>query len=279
MDKICYYNSNGVKRLTLNEYPYYASESTFRSWEYEYDEVFGSYSNFRRAKRSYPLTIVVVSENLEDRDTLCHVFEEDVRSGQEGALEIRGWKMKCVVVRGQHVFRNNPKEYVLEFEIISENPVWTKEKTYSFNSGGSGGGSDVDLNRDYSYTSGRLGRQYNYGYSVTESSFATIDVDSEDNGYRLLIYGAQTNPVVYLNNNPIQVNIDISNQEKLQIVSNESEKTIKILSSAGAETDAFIYRDKEHSPFISLGSHTDISFSNMRFDLTVIERRSDPPWI
>ena len=278
MDKICYYNSSGVKKLTINEYPYYASESSFRSWQYEYDEVFGAYSNFRRSKRSYPLTVVVASEILADRDALCHVFEEDAKSGKEGYLEIRGWRMKCIVVKGQHVFRNMPKEYVLEFEVISDNPVWTKEKTYSFNSGASGGGSEEDLNRDYSYTSGRLGRQYNYGYSVTESSFSTIDVDSDDNGYRLLIYGAQVNPVVYFNNQPIQVNVEISNQETLQIVSNESEKTIKILSSSGAETDAFIYRDKEHSPFISLGSHTDISYSNIRFDLTVIERRSDPPW-
>ena len=278
MDKIYYYNSKGVLKATINEYPYFASESPFRTWEYEYDEVFGSYSNFRRRNREYPFTIVVMSNNLADRDNLCHAFEEDVLSGEAGFLVIRGWKMKCFVTTGEHVFFNKPRDDEMRFTIVTDNPVWTREKTYSFNSSGGGSQFDEDLNRDYSYTSGRLGRQYNYGYSVAESYYATIDVDSDNNGFRLLIYGAQNDPVIYINNIPIQVDVEITEAERLQIVSNESEKTIKILSSAGAERDAFIYRNKEHSPFITLGSHSDISYSNIRFDLTVIERRSDPPW-
>lgn len=279
MDKIYYYNSKGVLKATINEYPYYASESPFRTWQYEYDEVFGSYSNFRRSNREFPFLVVVISDNLADRDNLCHAFEEDVLSGEAGYLVIRGWKMKCFVKAGEHLFFNRQRDDEMRFTIVTDNPVWTKEKTYSFNSSGGGSQFDEDLERDYSYTDSRLGRPYNYGYSVAESYYASIDVDSDHNGFRLLIYGAQTNPVIYINDTPIQVNVEITDAERLQIVSNESERTIKILSASGAERDAFIYRDKEHSPFITLGSHSDLSYSGIRFDLTVIERRSDPPWI
>lgn len=278
MDKIYYYNSKGVLKATINEYPYYASESPFRTWQYEYDEVFGSYSNFRRSNREFPFLVVVISDILADRDNLCHAFEEDVLSGEAGYLVIRGWKMKCFVKAGEHLFFNKPREDEMRFTIVTDNPVWTREKTYSFNSRGGGSQIDEDLNRDYSYASSVLGRQYNYGYSVTESNFSTIDVDSDDNGYRLLIYGAQVNPAIYLNNHQIKVNTEITNQEILKIVSNKTEKTIKILSNSGAERDAFIYRDKQHSPFISLDSHIDVSYSDIKFDLTIIQRRSDPPW-
>lgn len=94
-----------------------------------------------------------------------------------------------------------------------------------------------------------------------------------------MIYGPQVNPVIYLNNQPIQVNVELSATERLQIISNGNVKTIKILSPNGAATDAFVYRDKENSPFLMLGQHTDLTFGQIRFDFTTIERRSEPTWI
>ena len=71
----------------------------------------------------------------------------------------------------------------------------------------------------------------------------------------------------------------IDETERLQIISNGSVKTIKVLSATGQETDAFVYRDKENSPFLTLGTHTDLTFGQIRFDFTTIERRSEPAWI
>lgn len=121
-------------------------------------------------------------------------------------------------------------------------------------------------------------RGYIYGYSQPESHYDSIDLPGTGNGYEIMIYGPQVNPVIYLDNQPIQVNVTLEATERLHIVSNGSVKTIEILQPNGAATDAFVYRDKEHSPFLTLGQHTDLTFGQIRFDFTTIERRSEPTW-
>ena len=121
-------------------------------------------------------------------------------------------------------------------------------------------------------------RGYNYGYSQPESHYASIDLAGTNNGFEAIIYGPQVNPVIYLNNQPVQVNVELTATQRLRIVSNGSVKTIEILEANGTSTDAFVYRDKENTPFLTLGQHTDLTFGQVRFDFTTIERRSQPTW-
>ena len=121
-------------------------------------------------------------------------------------------------------------------------------------------------------------RGYNYGYSTPESHYASIDLAGSGNGFEAVIYGPQVNPTIYLNNQPVKVNVTLDATQRLRIVSNGSVKTIEILEPNGASTDAFVYRDKENTPFLTLGQHTDLTFGQIRFDFTTIERRSQPTW-
>jgi hypothetical protein len=121
-------------------------------------------------------------------------------------------------------------------------------------------------------------RGYNYGYSQPESHYNSIDLPGTGNGFEVMVYGPQVDPVIYLNNHPVQVNVELSATERLHIVSNGNIKTIQILTPSGSATDAFVYRDKENTPFITLGQHTDLTFGQIRFDFTTIERRSEPTW-
>ena len=123
-----------------------------------------------------------------------------------------------------------------------------------------------------------MGRGYNYGYSQPESHYASIDLAGINNGFEAIIYGPQVNPVIYLNNQPVQVNVTLTATQRLRIVSNGSVKTIEILEPNGSATDAFVYRDKENTPFLTLGQHTELTFGQVRFDFTTIERRSQPTW-
>ena len=165
-----------------------------------------------------------------------------------------------------------------KFRVRSVNSTWIRTNTRSYNGVPGGGLGGEDLGRDYTYTDGLLGRGYNYGYSQPESHAAVINLPGTGNGFEVMVYGPQTNPVIYLNNKPIQVNVELSAQQRLHIVSNGSVKTIEILSASGQATDAFVYRDKENSPFLTLGQHTDLTFGQIRFDFTTIERRSEPTW-
>lgn len=276
-DTIKYYDRYNTLKLTLNRYPYYSELSDLKDWTWAFNEQFGKINTFRRAKQSYELLIGIAGNFKNQHDVLTDIFSADVIAGQPGHIEINGWSLPCYITEAEHEYAaglDRKNRYV----VISTTSTWVRKETRSFNGTGEGGGGDVDLGRDYSYSSGILGRGYNYGYSVAESHYASIDLPGTGNGYEILIYGPAVNPVIYLDNKPIQVNVTLTGTERLRIVSNGSDKTIKILSSSGVETDAFVYRDKVNSPFLELGTHTDLTYGAVRFDFTTIERRSEPTW-
>ena len=93
-----------------------------------------------------------------------------------------------------------------------------------------------------------------------------------------MIYGPAIDPVIYVNNNPIKVFVTLNSTERLRIVSDGSIKTIDILQADGSAESAFVYRDKEHNPFITLGPENELTFGEIKFDFTTIERRSEPSW-
>lgn len=276
-DKIRYYDRNNNLKLTLNQYPYYTEFSDLKDWTWAFNQQFGKINTFRRAKQTYELIIGIAGNTKAQHDALTDIFTEDVTAGAPGHLEINGWTLPCYITEAEHDYamgldRQN------KYAVVSTTSTWVRKDLKSYN-GETGGGGAIDLGRDYSYTGGVMGRGYDYGYSAVESHYASIDLPGTGNGYEILIYGPQVNPVIYLDNQPIQVFVSITGTERLRIVSNGSEKTIKILSSSGAETDAFVYRDKTHTPFLELGTHTDLTFGQIRFDFTTIERRSEPTWI
>ena len=318
IDKVYYYNRNGVLKLTLNEYPYYAGDAVFKDWQWSYDESFSRFRNFRRTKQEYPLTISIVDQDKTSRDVLCDIFDEDVQAGEPGYLMINGWKLSCYIVEAERSFWAQALDYQIDFKIVSETSTWTRENTTSY-SGIVAEESDIDLGRDYSLETEdtESGRGYGegvaraeeylhdefgfriqdsegsfiiagypeseytlgYGYSVvTDYNEREIILPNDGNGFRVVFYGAITNPVIYLDEKPVTVNITLAEGERLVLTSNGREKTIYKYSAVGEKTDAFIYRDKENSPFFSLGKSTMLSFGEIKFDLTTIENRSEPSW-
>lgn len=279
MVKVYYYNRNGALKLTFNEGPYYmlyeSGEFKDNSWAYE--NSYGKYRNFRRDKTSFPFSVVIKSDDPEDFDRFCDVFTDDIVAEKPGYLLINGWRLDCFVIKSDHKFYAH-RDNVIAFEAISTVSTWTRLNTRSYDGTIGGSTSDFDYGRDYSYVDAILGREYNYGYSKRDSGSDTIILAGKDNGYEALIYGPATNPVIYFNNYPIKVNVTIDGTERLHIVSNGSEKVIEILDTTNNATSAFIYRDKEHSPFIELGSETTLTYGEVHFDLTTIERRSEPTW-
>ena len=94
----------------------------------------------------------------------------------------------------------------------------------------------------------------------------------------MTFYGPCTDPEIYLDGKPVRVYTSLLSGEKLEVTSNGREKTIYKISAQGVKTSAFIYRDKEHSPFFSIGKSTELTYGDISFDFTTIEQRSEPAW-
>lgn len=294
---------------------YLIDSSDLKNWVWGYDEEFGRISNFRRTKGSYKIAIYVLTRSTADRDALCDIFDEDIQAGQAGWFELRGWKQKCFVTEADHAYMDDEIEWRVTFEIITETSTWTRENTTSYN--GVDTAEASDLGRDYSMEEGdtESGRGYaeasgggsnelmdsfgellidsdgqvlidssgasgrvGYGYSIVSSYAKRISLPVDGNGYRVTFYGAVTNPVIYLNGNPVRVLTSVSSGERLVVTSNGREKTIYKVSAQGVKTDYFVYRDKEHTPFFSIGKSTELTYGEVKFDFTTIENRSEPSW-
>lgn len=280
MDKVYYYNHKGRLKLTINEPPYYMRLDTgeFKNHAWGYDEQFGRFRNFRRQKVTYPFSIVITSRSLSDYDALCDIFNEDVIAGKTGYFLINGWRLDCNVIKADHQFYGE-LDHVIAFEAVSESSTWTRSVLHHYNGSSSGGGGSEDLGRNYSNHGGYIGRGYNYGYEEVNSHEAIIELHGTDNGFEAVIYGPAINPTLYINNEPITVYVSINTNERLRIVSNGPIRSIDILQLDGSSESAFAFRDKEHSPFLTLGEYNELSFGELRFDFTSIERRSEPSWI
>lgn len=315
IDKVYYYNRNGILKLTLNEHPYWCDGGEFKDWVWSYDESFSRFRNFRRTKQEYPLTISIVDQDKTSRDVLCDIFDEDVQAGEPGYLMINGWKLSCYIVEAERSFWAQALDYQIDFKIVSETSTWTRETTTSYN--GVETAEASDLGRDYSMEEGdeESGRGYaeasgggsnelmdsfgellvdsdgevlidssgatgrvGYGYSIVSSYAKRISLPVDGNGYRVTFYGAVTNPVIYLNGQPVRVLTSVASGERLVVTSNGREKTIFKVSAQGVKTDYFVYRDKEHTPFFSIGKSTELTYGEVKFDFTTIENRSEPSW-
>ena len=277
-DTIKYYDNTGALRLTLNKWPYYSQPDEFKNWLWSYSNNYGRIGSFYRNKESYPLTIGIASGSKAHRDALCDIFTKDILAEKPGRLEIRGWTLNCFIVEASYSYALDLDRQA-SFKVLPTDPTWIRKSTTSYDGIGSSGEGSIDYGRDYVNSGGILGRDYNYGYNVSDSHYGTISLPGIDNGYEVVIYGPQENPAIYLNNYPIRVNMSLGETQRLKIVSNGSaERTIKVLENDGSESDAFIYRDKEFTPFIDLGSYTELTYGEVKFDFTTIERRSEPSW-
>ena len=283
LDKVFYYDRNGILRLTLNEWPYYTEPSDLKDWLWGYTEQFGQLGSFRRAKQEWELPIGIAGDGLSYRDALCNVFSADVLANEPGRLVLRDWSLQCYIVQAnyEYGFYNTELDRKAIFRVRAIDSTWIREVTRTYSGIPGGSGTNVDLWRDYMRDgTPPPGRGYDYGYNMLESHSATIEMEGNSgNGYRITIYGPAIDPAVYINGHPIQVFIELDPGDRLLIVSNGGIKTITLIKANGYTINAFNHRDKEHTPFLTLGNYAELSFGRLRFDFTSIERRSEPTWI
>lgn len=284
MEKVYYYDHSGNLQFTFNDPTakvYVGLESDLKDWEISYENPYGRIKDFRRSKQSYTLPIVLPTDSTEVRDNLIDIFTADMLAEKPGKLVINGWELECYITQAKHDWVRN-LDRIITFTVTPTYPVWLKKTTYNFDGIiGGGGGTGENLGRDYTetYTETVGKRGYNYGYSVTSANDGVVRLNGEGNGFIITLYGpAPGGGIIYLNGYPINVYRSLASNEIMVITSNGGEKTIKVYQPDGTEEDAFNDRDKEQTPFISIGSYTEITYGQVKFDFTAIERRSEPAW-
>jgi len=276
-DKLYYYNRYGILQVCLNDYPYFMTPDDLKNWSWGYDVQFGQIQNFRRNKENYVLTVGVAEDFKAARDALTDIFSADVIAGEPGYLLYRGWRLDCFITEASYSYALYMDRQVA-YNIRAVDSVWKRFNTIHINNTNPDL-SSIDLGRDYEKKSGVIGRGYRYGYSRVAVGSVTLSLSGTGNGYKILFYGAVTNPSMYINDDLIQVNIDVDGGQYLEIISDGNDKQINLVELDGTKTPAFAYRDKDYSPFVEIGDSVMVTYGEIEFDFTTIERRSEPTWI
>ena len=276
LDKMTYTNHLNEK-IVFGEFPYFANYSDLRDYSWNYTEANNRILAFNRKIRKYKLPVVIMckteEEGFQKRNALFEIVEKDVLAGQYGTLQIGDYKLQCYVresAKGDFLY--NKKHMVVDLSIVTDRPYWTKEKTYVFNTAG--------LVGEETKPDGHLDFSYDFPYDFTDS-FSTMGFSNGNfvqTSFKITIYGACTNPQVLINGHAYGVNTTVEAGQVLVIDS--IEKTVQLITSKGEVVNKFSLRNKESYIFekIPAGDCSIGRSENFRFDLTLIEERSEPKW-
>lgn len=223
------------------------------------------------SKRTLPITIICETEEqgIAARNRLLEVVEKDVLAMNHGQIIIGDYYFKCFVTKSQKSNYLITKRHMkLKLTLTTDFPYWVKETEFNFRSGsddGSGEGLDFSFDYPYDYVSEmRSSNLNNTGFVGTN--------------FRMIIYGACSNPAVYIAGHLYQVNCDVGASEYLTIDS--INKTITLTGNDGTVTNMFNLRNRDSYIFekIQPGSNVVTLEGDYGVDLILLEERSEPKW-
>ena len=275
LDQFIYEDHNGRRFVGLDN-GVYLNYSDLRDYSWSYDTINSRISRFYRPITSRKIPLVVYCDTEEKaiaiKNRLYELTETDVVANMPGKIYV-GEYYTCgyitASVKGEYLI--NKRLCKIDLTFVSSDPSWYRETKYSFfpendNEISVGGGTDYPYDYPYDYAVAMTGR------TITCNSIGT-------NAFRLQIYGEITNPAIMIGNHTYAINGAVASGETLVVDS--VNKTIVHSTNAGVKTNWFDKRARENYIFepIPSGENTISWAGDFGFDLTVIEKRSEPKWI
>ena len=221
-------------------------------------------------KKTIPVYIVCGSEaeGIAKRNSLFEICEKDVLAMKHGKIILGDYYLKCYITGSKKSKYQTSKRYMeVKLTVQTDLPKWVKETITTFNYGAGSKGKNLDFENDfpYDYTSNLLSQKLN-------------NTDFISTNFRMNIYGPCSNPVVTVAGHDYEVNVDFDANEYLTIDS--VKKTIVLTHKDGATENCFNLRNRDSYIFekMPVGISTVSNNGDFKFDITLLEERSEPKW-
>lgn len=270
LEKIKYINHMN-ETLDFGREKLFVNENDLRDFAWSISSKNNKISGFKKGIVSKTIPVVIICDSEEEgiriRNNLFECAEKDVLKMQYGKIIIGDYHMKCYITGSKKSdYLISKRHMMVSLTISTDLPSWIKERTTIFGHGKGTEGKNLDLNNDfpYDYTSNLLGKSLN-NTGFVESNF------------KMTIYGVCENPEVVIAGHSYQVNVSIAQNEYLTIDS--IEKTIVLTHEDGTTENCFNLRNKGSYVFEKIPSGiSGVSSGYFRFDVTLLEERSEPKW-
>lgn len=253
----------------------YLNYNDLRDYSWSYDTINNRISRFYMGTKNRKLPLVVKCDSDEEavavKNRLHELAEADIEAKIPGKIFVGDYYTNGYITAStKSNYLITKRLCYIELTLTSDDPAWYLEQTQAFIPGegsaiGIGGGTDYP----YDYP-------YDYALSLKGQKIVCDSVGS--NAFRLLIYGEAVNPSVVISGHIYAINGTIGKGETLLIDS--MTKTITLTTAFGNKINWFDKRGREDYIFepIPAGQNAVSWLGTFGFDLTVIEKRSEPRW-
>lgn len=276
LENFIYENHLGQRFVGL-ENGVYINSNDLRDYQWSFDTINGRISRFYRktTNRKLPLTVMCKTgdEAVSAKNRLLEIAEADIEALIPGKIIIGDYYTKGYITESAKSNYMVSKRYCkidLTFTSQDDDSMWYREETHIF-SHDSGTQEADGSGADYPYG-------YSYDYAISRVVNRIVCNSIRENAFRLKIYGQITNPAVTINGHIYAVNGTVNTGETLLIDS--MTKTITLTTALGNKINWFDKRNRESYVFqpIPAGINSVSCNGSFGFDLTVIEKRSEPKW-
>lgn len=269
------YEDHTGKRLVGLDYGVFLNNHELRDYAWNYDSINNRISRFYRSIKERKIPLVVASET-EDvafhvKTMLSDMAEADIAAKKPGKVYVNDcYTLGFITASKKSNFHLSKRLCEIELTLTSDDPSWYRETKTVFPANtedtiSTGSGTDYPYDYAYDYAGIMPGRK--------------IPCDTlSSNEFRLVIYGRAYNPAITIGGHVYAINGTIGAGETLTIDS--TAKTIILTTASGQQINWFDKRGRDSYIFeqIPSGNHSVTWNGAFGFDLTVIEKRSEPTW-
>lgn len=274
LDRFVYENHLG-QRFSGIENGVYLNYSDLRDYSWSHETINSRISRFYKAvtTRKIPLVVHGASdaEAVAVKNRLFELAEADIEALLPGRVYVgnyytNGW----ITASTKKKYLISKRLCEIDLTLTSDDPAWYREQTHVFIPE-SGDASSIGGGTDYPY-------DYAYDYALSLKGRQIVCDAVGSSAFRLLIYGEAINPSISINGHVYAINGTVRKGETLLIDS--TNKTITLTTATGGKINWFDKRGREYYIFqpIESGQNTVSWLATYGFDLTIIEKRSEPKW-
>lgn len=259
----------------FNDDRVYLNYTDLYDYSWNYDTLNSRVSRFYRSVTERKLPLTIVADRGDDwwyiKSELARIVEKDIIAKIPGKVWFGDFYTQGYITgSAMSQYLKNVRLAKLNLTLTSDDPSWYREYFYEFFPTPA---TDFGEGYDYPY-------DYRYDYKTKARTSQNITCDSlSSNEFKILIYGEVINPSIKIGNHEYTINGTVGTGETLLIDS--VSKTITLTSQSGQKLNWFDRRNRYSYIFeqIPAGINNISWDGSFGFDLTVIEKRSDPIWI
>lgn len=279
LEKIIYKNSMN-ETLSFGQDKLFVNKNDLHDYKWNVTSKNNRISGFDRGVTTKTLPVVIMcdseEEGIEIRNKLFEVCEKDILFEKHGRIIIGDYYMKCYINGSKKSEYLKSKRYMtVTLTLTTDLPYWIKETTTAFGygdattyaAGGVSNGKNLDYNNDfpYDYASTLLDKKLNNNNFVPSNHI-------------MRIFGACENPKIIVGGHDYEVKKRLEANEYLTIDS--IDKTVLLTHADGSTENCFNLRNKDSYIFekIPVGNINVSSNGDFKFDIILLEERSEPKW-